>query len=104
MNFNKKHMIGVTICLTMMILGISTVTAVSAYNSPERVAYRAAAARQEAMQDGCERIAEKVTSCYTGEKTACSELQESNAWFLNEYGEYPELACPNVYDPLELGA
>lgn len=73
--------------------------------SPEERAYAAALARQQAMKGGCERILEKQSRCWLdGDKAACAGIQDSNAWYLDQFGELPEFSCPNVNDPLVLGA
>ena len=100
MRFLNRNTIGgaIIVCLCLFLL-------ISHYapESAQAAAIRAAKARQEAMQAGCERISERVAACWTQDKKQCKELEESKAWFSNEFGEYPELACPNARDPLTFG-
>ncbi len=78
--------LGVVLAL-MLMFGLRTNV------SAEELQQRALEAKIKAMEASCETIGKKISSCYSGNRTLCSQVQESIAWFSNEYGQYPELAC-----------
>jgi len=102
---NKNKFITGVIFVSLVVFGLGIYSAVSAYNSDERVAYRAAVAKQKSMQKSCKTIAERWSKCLNGDKEECIEKDNSTIWFHDHYREgYPDTVCPNVYDPLKLGA
>lgn len=94
----KHTSIGIGAAVVLLIIGMFLIDIL--HVSAEEAAYKAAKARQKAMQAACERVIEKVTYCYSGSKEDCLALQESNTWFRDQFDELPEMACPNAYDPL----
>lgn len=66
----------------------------------KRVAYEA---RQKQRRADCVTIASRFPACYSGDETACQKNRESNTYFTNEYGETPELACPQKDLPFGAG-
>jgi hypothetical protein len=105
-----KDKFGTTCSIFALAVGVpivvaGVVTSALSAPSPERAALRIAIAKQQLMQDSCTRIARRITRCYSGKSPAdCAALSESNAWFVSEFGEYPEMACPRAYDSLAGGA
>lgn len=90
----------VLIATMLLIFGFGVVFANN--DSPEEAMRQAREFRLKALKGHCRIIGEKVSKCYSGDKTACDALQNSISWFSGEYGQTPELAC-SIDDPLGFG-
>jgi hypothetical protein len=84
----KKHIIGLVPVVALFAFFVFRQPA-----SADELLRKAREQKLKAMHESCEVIGEKLSSCYGGNREDCKSLQESNAWFTNEYGQYPELAC-----------
>lgn len=58
----------------------------------------------EARRGHCSIIGARVSKCYEGDTSECSQMHKSIAWFMSQYGETPEVACQSDTAFLEGGA
>lgn len=93
----------VSVALIVVGLAVAGISTVSGEQSPDEALREAREFRLKAMKGHCGIIGKKVAECYSGNKKTCDSLQDSMAWFTNEYSQTPELAC-TVEDPLGFGA
>lgn len=105
MNTNLKR--GLTAAVVLVPLVILLVAVTSARGSAEPTAVdlnqQAKELRMKARRKDCETIATRITACYAGDRGACNKMTDSFAWFANEYGETPEVACPAEDSPFGAG-